>query len=61
MNRIIWWLIARSKVGANRASILMALADRPCNASQLAERLSLDYETIQHHIRILDDSRLIVS
>jgi predicted transcriptional regulator len=61
MNRIIWWLIAGSKGGANRANILMALKDRPCNANQLAERLSLDYKTIQHHIRILEENRLIVA
>jgi predicted transcriptional regulator len=61
MNRIIWWLIAGSKGGANRASILIALKEDPCNAHQLSERLSLDYKTIQHHLRILDENRLIVS
>jgi predicted transcriptional regulator len=61
MNRILWWLIAGSKGGANRANILMALKERPCNAHQLSERLSLDYKTIQHHLRILDQNRLIVS
>ncbi len=61
MNRIIWWLIAGSKGGVNRASILRALKDAPCNANQLSERLSLDYKTVQHHLRILDENRLIVS
>lgn len=61
MNRIIWWLIAGSKGGANRASILIALKESPCNAHQLSERLSLDYKTIQHHLRILDENRLIIS
>jgi DNA-binding transcriptional ArsR family regulator len=61
MNRILWWLIAGSKGGANRASILIALKEMPCNAHQLSERLALDYKTIQHHLRILDENRLIVA
>lgn len=61
MNRILWWLIAGSKGGANRASILIALKDRPCNAHQRSEWLFLDYRTIQHHLRILDENRLVVS
>jgi DNA-binding transcriptional ArsR family regulator len=61
MNRILWWLIAGSKGGANRATILMALKEAPCNAHQLSERLSLDYKTVQHHLRILDENRLVVS
>lgn len=61
MNRIIWWLIAGSKGGANRAHILIALKDMPCNANQLSERLALDYKTIQHHLRILVENHLIVA
>jgi len=61
MNRILWWLIAGSKGGANRASMIMALKESPCNAHQLSERLSLDYKTVQHHLRILDENRLVVS
>ena len=61
MNRILWWLIAGSKGGANRASMIMSLKDSPCNAHQLSERLSLDYKTVQHHLRILDENRLVVS
>ena len=61
MNRVLWWLIAGSKGGANRASILIALRERPCNANQLSERLGLDYKTVQHHLRILDENRMIVS
>jgi DNA-binding transcriptional ArsR family regulator len=61
MNRILWWLIAGSKGGANRASMIIALRERPCNAHQLSERLSLDYKTVQHHLRILDENRLVVS
>jgi DNA-binding transcriptional ArsR family regulator len=61
MNRVLWWLIAGSKGGINRANILIALKESPCNAHQLSERLSLDYKTVQHHLRILDENRLIVS
>jgi len=42
----LWWLIARSKGGENRARIILELKKRPYNANKLAEQLSLDYKTI---------------
>jgi len=61
MNRLLWWLIAGSKGGVNRANMIIALKEMPCNAHQLSERLSLDYKTIQHHLRILEENRLTVA
>ncbi|MHA2016090.1 MAG: winged helix-turn-helix domain-containing protein [Candidatus Thorarchaeota archaeon] len=61
MKRVLWWLIAGTKGGINRARILQALRDRPYNANQLAEILNLDYKTVRHHLDILIEHQLIVA
>ncbi len=43
-----------------RAKILMILKERPTNANQLAEQLGVDYRTVQHHLRILQENQLVV-
>ena len=57
----LWWLILGSKGGGNRARIILELAKRPYNANKLAERLSLDYKTIRHHIDVLKENNLVKS
>ncbi len=51
--RLLWWLLAGTRGGANRAKIIIALHDMPSNANQLALLLNLDYKTIRHHLDIL--------
>ena len=43
MKKILWWLIAGTKGGINRARIINVLQQRPYNAHKLAEKLDLDY------------------
>lgn len=61
MKRLLWWLIAGSRGGENRARILLALKERPFNAHQLAEHLRLDYKTIRHHLKILQENGAVVT
>ena len=61
VKQLLWWLIAGSEGGPNRAQIISALKERPCNANQLAERLGLDYKTVRHHLDILRKNNLITS
>ncbi len=61
MKKILWWLIAGTKGGINRARIIDVLQHRPYNANQLAEKLNLDYKTVRHHIKILEDNNVITS
>jgi predicted transcriptional regulator len=61
MKRLLWYLIAGTKGGFNRARIIKSLQERPYNANQLAEKLNLDYKTIRHHIKVLEDNNIIVS
>ncbi|MDI6724137.1 MAG: winged helix-turn-helix domain-containing protein [Methanobacterium sp.] len=61
MKKLLWWLIAGMKGGINRARIIKALHERPYNANQLSEELNLDYKTIRHHIKVLEQNNLIKS
>lgn len=61
MNRLLWWLLAGTRGGTNRARIIMTLNQRPDNANQLAETLGLDYKTIRHHLDILLKHGVIVT
>jgi predicted transcriptional regulator len=60
LKRLIWYLFAGTRGGPSRAEIIKAIQNRPSNANQLAQILSVDYKTIQHHVRVLEENGLIV-
>ncbi|MDR4491218.1 MAG: winged helix-turn-helix domain-containing protein [Candidatus Nitrosocosmicus sp.] len=59
--RLVWYLIASTRGGINRAKIIDFLADNPSNANQLASQLKLDYKTIVHHLEVLKKNGLVVT
>jgi DNA-binding transcriptional ArsR family regulator len=59
MRKLLWYLIAGTRGGINRAKIIEALNQRPYNANQLSELLHLDYKTISHHLKVLMKNHLI--
>ena len=61
MERLIWFLLAGTRGGPNRARLLAALRERPRNANQLAEALGLNYRTVLHHIALLSEHGLITT
>jgi DNA-binding transcriptional ArsR family regulator len=61
VKQILWWLIAGSKGGINRARIIMALQKRPYNANQLTQMFGLDYKTVRHHLDVLKKHHVITS
>ncbi|MGQ9597275.1 MAG: ArsR/SmtB family transcription factor [Thermoproteota archaeon] len=61
LKSLIWYMLAGSRGGESRARIVKALRERPCNANQLAEFLELDYKTIRHHLKVLEDNGIVVS
>ena len=61
MDKVLWWLILGTKGGFNRARIIKKLNERPYNANQLKEELNVSYRTIRHHIKILEDAKIIKS
>ena len=59
--RLLWYLIASTRGGVNRAKIINFLAESPSNANQLSIQLKLDYKTIIHHLDVLKKNSLIIT
>ena len=59
--RLLWWLFAGSAGGKTRKLVLSAIRQQPRNAQQLSEALHLDYTTIRHHLKVLEQNHLIVT
>ena len=59
--RILWYLIASSRGGVNRAKIIDLVNLRPANANQITSELKLDYKTVLHHLKVLSENGLIVT
>jgi DNA-binding transcriptional ArsR family regulator len=59
LKRLLWYLLGGTRGGPTRAAILKTLHERPLNANQLAETLGVDYKTIQHHLRVLEENGLV--
>lgn len=61
MEKLLWWLITGKRGGINRARIIKKLNTRPYNQHQLSKELNLDYKTVRHHVKILEDNKIIRS
>ncbi len=59
--RLLWYLIASTRGGVNRAKIINFLSESPSNANQLSIQLKLDYKTIIHHLDVLEKNGLIIT
>lgn len=57
----MWYLFAGMRGGPTRIKIMDFLLDRPYNMNQLSKELKMDYKTIRHHIKVLEQNRLITS
>jgi DNA-binding transcriptional ArsR family regulator len=61
MESVLWYVLTGTRGGENRARVLAALAERPQNPNQLAERLDLDYKTVRHHLDVLVEHDIVES
>ncbi len=59
--RVLMYLLVGTKGGHNRVQMIKLLKDEPMNANKIGERLALDYKTIQHHLRILQENNIVVT
>ncbi len=59
--RVLWYLLASTRGGANRAKIIGLIGDHPANANQIASELNLDYKTVIHHLKVLSENSLVVT
>lgn len=59
--RLLWWLFAGSAGAKTRAMVLTAIREEPRNAQQLSEALKLDYTTVRHHLKVLEQNRIVIT
>jgi DNA-binding transcriptional ArsR family regulator len=61
MEGILWQLLASSRGADTRVRLLQAIEERPRNPNQLAEALGMDYTTITHHLRVLEENNVVTA
>jgi DNA-binding transcriptional ArsR family regulator len=59
--RVLWWLFSSSAGAHTRGRVVVALRTEPKNAQQLATELRLDYTTVRHHLKVLQENHVIES
>lgn len=59
--RLLWYLVASTRGGINRARIVELINSHPANANQIAQELKLDYKTIIHHLDVLSQNGLVIT
>jgi DNA-binding transcriptional ArsR family regulator len=59
MEKALWYLLAGTRGGENRARIIHLLLDRPRNANQLADELGVEYNTVRHHLDMLVEHNVV--
>lgn len=52
-------LLLKNKGGKTCAKIIEKIIDRPYNINQLANELDVYYNTVQYHIQIMRDNKLV--
>ncbi len=59
MKNLLWWLFSGSRGGKNRVRIVNLINKNPVNTQQISNRLNLNYKTVNHHLKLLEENRLI--
>ena len=60
VERALYWIIAGTMGGKNRARIIKELLKKPQNTNQLSKTLKLDFKTVQHHLKVLEKNKLVM-
>lgn len=59
MEKALWYLLAGTRGGENRARLIRALRERPRNANQLSEVLDVEYNTVRYHLDKLEEHDVV--
>ena len=59
--RIMVYVFVGTRGGQNRIRIVELLRAEPANPNRISEKLTLDYKTVQHHIKLLEENGVVVS
>ncbi len=59
--KILWWLIGGTRGGKNRLKIIDLLDEKPSNLNQMSNELDLDYKTVQHHIKLMEEHNIVMA
>lgn len=59
MNYVLHYMLEATRGGPTRRKLLDALLTKPQNANQLAESMQMDYKTIQHHLKVLEQHHCV--
>ncbi len=59
--RLMVYVFVSTRGGQNRTRIVEMLKIEPANPNRISEKLGLDYKTVQHHIKLLEENGVIVS
>ncbi|MDA4124794.1 MAG: winged helix-turn-helix domain-containing protein [Thaumarchaeota archaeon] len=59
--RMMVYVFVGSRGGQNRVKIVEMLKGEPANPNKISEKLGLDYKTVQHHIKLLEQNQVIVA
>ena len=58
---VLYWLLVNSLGGKNRIKILHSLFQSPKNTHELSQELTIEYKTVQYHLKLLEENNLIES
>ena len=61
LRRLLWFLLGGKRGGENRARIIQTLTNSAEKFESTCQRSDLQYKAVQHHIRVLVTSALLVS
>lgn len=61
LRRVLWYVLAGTRGGLMRIKIIEKIMERPYNANQIKEALGVDYKTVQHHLKVLVENKILTT
>ncbi|GGM70422.1 transcriptional regulator [Thermogymnomonas acidicola] len=59
--RLLWWLFVATRGGETRLRIARFIREEPSNINRICRALDLNYRTVEHHLKVLEENRLVVT